>query len=528
MVAEATTHRQSGDWRGACAAARVDVHLDLAAIRRTHGSALAAEVEAYLRCFAPDLARWHAPRVTEATGEMVAAHTLVLVRYPGTDANAPMLFLRTPPYVDGAQRLSLHFGTDRRPADHLPQYNLTWWDHARHLWDAEAAPELLEWISGGERLPFHTRDGRRLETGELPGGEPPDRLTDPVGWTEWTIRDAAADYSREGWASAGITVNVDPHARIRIWGTNHLTGVGRISALRHALDHPRAPRWPRAFLEGMDHSFPPRPVLTRASDGEYTLTLGDEADGVIPCAWWQPSPDLELLRTGQLTLPELHPLVRAALFPDAPESADMASPTVDVEPGYVRCLGTWHELGWRDGKLASRASHDPAEVARERMLVVLGAPSAGCSDVIRSWRDSRGRLPRRLRLLRAHALALARHGDARNLARLLDDGVELADCRDRFGCGLLFHAASLDDAILIRRLAEPGLALDGYSLDGLTPLTKAIRDHASVPVVRALADAGVEPGIDSRGVVDRELPYYDGALDSVLPGRTQGGGADAL
>ena len=52
-----------GDWAGACAAARVDVDLDLRAVARAHGSEFAAQVRADLRHLAPDLLRWHLPRI---------------------------------------------------------------------------------------------------------------------------------------------------------------------------------------------------------------------------------------------------------------------------------------------------------------------------------------------------------------------------------------------------------------------------------------------------------------------------------
>ncbi|GAA0320960.1 hypothetical protein NE235_18405 [Actinoallomurus spadix] len=46
MIEQATERRLAGDWRGACAAANVDVAFDLAGIARDHGAAVAAELEA--------------------------------------------------------------------------------------------------------------------------------------------------------------------------------------------------------------------------------------------------------------------------------------------------------------------------------------------------------------------------------------------------------------------------------------------------------------------------------------------------
>src|SRR4051812_41267817 len=63
MIESATVRRGAGDWSGACAAARVDVDLDLRATARTHGRDLADRIRADLRRLAPDLLRWHLPRV---------------------------------------------------------------------------------------------------------------------------------------------------------------------------------------------------------------------------------------------------------------------------------------------------------------------------------------------------------------------------------------------------------------------------------------------------------------------------------
>src|SRR5258705_478659 len=54
MIESATARRIAGDWAGACAAARVDVDLDLRAAARVHGRELAAWGRADLRW----LARW--------------------------------------------------------------------------------------------------------------------------------------------------------------------------------------------------------------------------------------------------------------------------------------------------------------------------------------------------------------------------------------------------------------------------------------------------------------------------------------
>ncbi|MGW5235493.1 hypothetical protein ACWEQU_25150, partial [Streptomyces nodosus] len=63
MIETATARRAVGDWAGACAAARIDVDLDLRAVRDRHGIELVTRLRADLRRLAPDLLRWHMPRI---------------------------------------------------------------------------------------------------------------------------------------------------------------------------------------------------------------------------------------------------------------------------------------------------------------------------------------------------------------------------------------------------------------------------------------------------------------------------------
>ncbi|MEU6841344.1 hypothetical protein ABZ930_05640 [Streptomyces sp. NPDC046716] len=142
MIETCTARRAAGDWAGACAAARVDVDLDLRAVRRRHGSDLARTLQADLRCLAPDLLRWHLPRIAP-DGRLRPALTVALARY------GPLrLVVRTPPAsADGGQRLSLSLwegpGTGPgRPHPHPHPARRFRLDLHRHLWDAGRAPEL--------------------------------------------------------------------------------------------------------------------------------------------------------------------------------------------------------------------------------------------------------------------------------------------------------------------------------------------------------------------------------------------------
>lgn len=109
MIESATERRTAGDWAGACAAAHVDVDLDLRAAGRANGQRFAAQVRADLRHLAPDLLRRHFPRVGP-DGLLRPGLTVSLARYPpdADSGGATHLVARTPPaWAAGGQRLSL-------------------------------------------------------------------------------------------------------------------------------------------------------------------------------------------------------------------------------------------------------------------------------------------------------------------------------------------------------------------------------------------------------------------------------------
>ncbi|WP_198680387.1 hypothetical protein [Lentzea terrae] len=142
MIESATARRAVGDWSGACAAARVDVDLNLRALARTHGAQFAGTVRADLRHLAPDLLRWHFPRISP-DGLLRPGLTVPLARY-----GAVHLVARTPPaWADAGQRISLALWERGSPVTGHPhprpsrRFRL---DLHRHLWDARRAAELRE------------------------------------------------------------------------------------------------------------------------------------------------------------------------------------------------------------------------------------------------------------------------------------------------------------------------------------------------------------------------------------------------
>lgn len=62
MIERATASRLAGDWRGACAAADVDITFELSEVADHCGDDVATALEDDLRHLAPDLLRWYLPR----------------------------------------------------------------------------------------------------------------------------------------------------------------------------------------------------------------------------------------------------------------------------------------------------------------------------------------------------------------------------------------------------------------------------------------------------------------------------------
>lgn len=110
MIETATARRGVGDWAGACAAAGIDIDLDMRSLANGHGQELAARVRADLRHLAPDLLRWHMPRIAP-DGLLRPGLTITLARYhaAGRDGPDPVhLVARTPPaWADAGQRIGL-------------------------------------------------------------------------------------------------------------------------------------------------------------------------------------------------------------------------------------------------------------------------------------------------------------------------------------------------------------------------------------------------------------------------------------
>ncbi|MEV1026401.1 hypothetical protein [Streptomyces sp. NPDC050264] len=334
MIETATARRAVGDWAGACAAARVDVDLDLRAVRHRHGTDLVQRLRADLRRLAPDLLRWHLPRIAP-DGRLRPGLTVSLARYQVSGAAPPQLVVRTPPaWADAGQRVSLTLWEG--PRDGAPTHHPHPHPHPhpdrrfrldlhRHLWDAGRSGELV----------------RRSVLPVLP--------TSPD--SSWAVGSWAAEAEllmrAEGRPLGAFTV--------------------RLGARNRAVLELVAPD---------DSHVPTFRPLRGPLPAQQVAALP-----VLPEAAARVLPDLELLRAGLITAGRLHPLVAAALAPSGTAPPTDPVPEPGADPHRVECRGEVHRIALRDQVLTA-IDHHPAQLRREELLVALGGPPLPCLRAI--------------------------------------------------------------------------------------------------------------------------------------------------
>ncbi|MEU4775337.1 ankyrin repeat domain-containing protein [Micromonospora sp. NPDC023644] len=563
MIEACTAAREAGDWRAACAAGRIDVAFDLAEVAREHGRARAGRIEADLGVLAPDLLRWHLPRVLGGrTG--VATHQRILLstrdgRFGDDDV---ALVVRTPKTVDGSQRLRLTVGPVRAEDVILQDLPPAYWS-ASHV-------DGLAVAYGGSpaRLPGFGADGALRPFESYATTVDPD---DPASRAEVFDRLVAGGEVLQAWAVAGVDLDPAVHGldhgvadaeRGRLVPLGLDAELARLEA-RYGVDqvmigsrwqlvaevHRRGDGSVAASFVGYDRRHFTRPRFA-------TLVHGRPAD-------------LDLLRHGLLDPAELHPLVRRALFPATPPVAGSAAPTTPpvarcaatgraptadgvtgapdprpvttrptgtgaVGPATrpaaasglrvsvpVRCGSEWHTLRHGDGRL-DPVSHTAEEVAAEELLRALGGRSTGCFAAVQAWRGGTGRLPRPLRELRRDALLRIQHGGAAALAALLDAGLD-PRMTDGRGGTLLHHLRAVEDVALLRRLCDAGVPIGARDRRGRTALHVAVGDGGSPELVRALLAAGADPhapdgdDLTARDLAEGKASMYDDDGDDVRP-----------
>ncbi|MFE5483453.1 hypothetical protein [Streptomyces sp. NPDC056527] len=347
MIETATARRSAGDWAGACAAAGVDVDLDLRSVSRTHGRELATRVRSDLRHLAPDLLRWHLPRVAP-DGLLRPGLTIALARYEtvGPDGAGPVhLVVRTPPaWADGGQRISLalwdgsHSEPSARRHPHPHPSRRFRLDLHRHLWDARRTDELRT-RSGSAPPPD---DGRPPTIPDVRGTVPRDLRCAVDRWAD----EAGLLLRAEGRAAGTVTVRVGSRQRLLLDLVADRDGLG-----------PPSMRIAEAPADGGVSALP---------------VLPDAATWVLP--------DLELLHGGLIEADRLHPLVASALVPGLPRPGSRPSDRTG-QPHIVECRGARHRIGLVDGVL-SPLDHDPVEIRREELLAALSGTPLPCLQAI--------------------------------------------------------------------------------------------------------------------------------------------------
>lgn len=506
MIEQATRRRLAGDWRGACAAANVDVEFDLADLAGLHGSEAARRLEADLRDFAPDLARWHLPRYLRGRTTLRPGQRVILAGYGGQPAGAPYLHVTTLNMIDGPQRITLRFGDIDDEEDSWQYSRVQDWRVARHLWDARQAGRLLERCGGGDRAPFRNADGTARGTGELPAHDP--GPADPAGHAEWVTMLRDRGDIEQALAAAGITLDATP-PQVRYHSPPPLLEVLAEHPLALTRLEPEVRRHAASGLGDRFHIHTHRAIFTpiqlelNAGTPGLTVRLASWEDRhdmrLLPEASWHRLPDLDLLRFGDITPGELHPLVSASLFParagqptDGPPSPDPQPPL----PVRVRCRGEWHEVRSRDGRL--RVPHSEEEERREQAMRAFGGPVTGCFAVAQAWTSGAGWLPKALREQRREFFSRVQHGDTAEVLRLLAAGVDphIRDSRQRT---LLHLLHLLDYQVMLPRLLDAGLDLEARDHHQRTPLHVAVGE-GPVALVHALLAAGARTdAVDHRG-----------------------------
>lgn len=423
MIEAATQRRLAGDWRGACAAADVDLHLNPDVVRRRHGADAAAQLLADLRSLAPDLLRWHLPRYGHGPGQLHEGLLIPLADYPAATATLT-LAAATPRFALAAgQRVVLTLldsgrgqadpvlsSVRRRSAD---RYSLR---RHRMFWDAACAPRL-ERLGGGLR---HAEITRLQDAGQA-----------AAAWAAAGI-DVASRRHRSVSPSVSPFVRPDRQGHLTRWLA---TVPVNLPLLAHQVRQtlPGAgqavirPGGGAIVLRGLDR---PDSVVT----ADVVAPAAARRDlPVVPAAAWARPVDADLLRLGLLQPHELHPLVAAALAPGTTAGADpgrhewlyAAVPGIEAQcahgPGsaavVIRCGSQQHRVAQRGGRW--EAVDHGAHPARETLMARLGGPLNPCLqaaeylsagqhviDLVEHLMEH-GRTATALHLLRTHADASA-------------------------------------------------------------------------------------------------------------------------
>ncbi len=490
MISECTRLRLSGDWKSACAAAHIDVDIDLRDVASRHGIDEARRIEEDLRGLAPDLLRWHAPR--EYGGEPGLANgLLVLSRLDGPIADR--LFVVAEPAEK--QRMTLRVTTRAHLA------NRAWTDLPSCLWYAGDVTQARAAYGGdATRMPGFTEDGKPLRASNF--AHDPQSANAPER-AEALLRLLAEERFGEGWALAGLTLpEPDPH--LSRWTPQdmlrHLSLMpvnlpGLAMEIRRLLK-----RYDARVLIGSQYTWGME-VYEDKRGHLQGLQQGKASGETIRITQqvWSIYPDLPLVWKGRMNLADMHPLMRQAFFPAAEPAAKEETKV------RVRCGREWRTVAIGPDEL--EIEHTPDELRRELAIGSLGGTPCRCAQAHQAWRQGRGWLPRELRARRTRFFDMARHGYTAELLSILDSGY-FRHLRDSNGRTLLFYLHHLDHEVALPKLLEYGLSLDDADANGQTPLHHIA--YQQLPeLVAALLKAGADRNRrDGNGHRPAELLRY--------------------
>lgn len=371
MIAAAAQRRAVGDWRGACAAADVDVYLNPDDVRRRYGAAISEQLLAALRDLVPDVLRWHLPRCGHGAGELLAGLLVPLAEFRDGDRVLTLVAMTPQVALDAGEQIVLTVLESAGPA--------------RPFVGADPVTRALLGLvrvrqAGRHSLVRHPEFWSAAKASGLAA------MVDATAEAQDIARLQDAGDFAEAWQAAGFELVGDPLPSRTRW----------LAALPVRL--PGLADRVRTAVPGVDAA------ALRSGVGAVELSGLNSAGPVVarvvskpdlptvPTAVWARSLDVDLLRCGAIGAQELHPLVAAALGerPSAPEPDEWLyrevpfiggpCPDADIPTLWIQCGADAHRVAHHDGTW--RPLDHPGNAGREALFRRLGGPADPCGQAV--------------------------------------------------------------------------------------------------------------------------------------------------